>query len=90
MKNNIFKIIHLVIVLVLLFISVTFAEQPKTHIVTVNADGSFTPGRIYIHDGDTVEWRFSERTDSIIPVDSTGPLHKISWWFIGIMRVMCA
>jgi hypothetical protein len=38
----------------------------------VNSDGSFSPTRLFIHDGDTVEWRFNDRTDTIIPVDSTG------------------
>ena len=47
--------------------------RPTTHTVTVNADGSFSPQRLFIHDGDTVEWQFHERTDTIIPVDSVGP-----------------
>jgi hypothetical protein len=37
-----------------------------THAVKVNADGSFSPPAIAIADGDTVEWTFSSRADSII------------------------
>jgi hypothetical protein len=39
-----------------------------THIILVHPDGTFSPQRAEIRDGDTMEWRFSERTDSIIPI----------------------
>ncbi len=48
------------------------AQQPRSHTVLVNTDGTFSPQRLFIQNGDTVVWRFSERTDCIIPVDSTG------------------
>lgn len=40
----------------------------RVHVVTVNPDGSFTPTRVEIFSGDTVEWRFAGRTDAIVPV----------------------
>jgi hypothetical protein len=40
----------------------------------VNADGSFSPAVLSIRDGDTVEWVFNSRTDTIIPVSSIEPL----------------
>jgi hypothetical protein len=46
------------------------AANPRT--IRVNADGSFTPRFLLIHDGDTVEWELSSVTDSIIPIDTTG------------------
>src|SRR5688572_25809971 len=58
----------------LMLSAAVFAQQPVTHTVIVNADGSFSPRRIQIHDGDTVEWKLQDRTDAIIPVDPTGPL----------------
>ncbi|MCI0536351.1 MAG: hypothetical protein L0Z50_14110, partial [Verrucomicrobiales bacterium] len=45
------------------------APAGKTTIVTVNADGSFSPARIEIFGGDTVEWHLASRTDTIIPVN---------------------
>lgn len=39
-----------------------------THVVTVNGDGSFSPPRLEIASGDRVEWQFSSRTDTIIPI----------------------
>ncbi|HXF04720.1 MAG TPA: hypothetical protein VNM72_04810 [Blastocatellia bacterium] len=57
--------------------SVTSVEQPRTHTVTVNADGSFSPQVISIHDGDTVEWILNDRTDTIIPVNLIEPLSAI-------------
>jgi len=39
-----------------------------THIILVHPNGTFSPQRVEIRDGDTMEWRFSERTDSIIPI----------------------
>ena len=44
----------------------------ETHTVRVNADGSFSPMRISIRDGDTVEWVFNDRTDTIIPASLSG------------------
>lgn len=70
MKEHIAQIIPLLFAFIS---SVAFAQQPMTHTVTVNPDGSFSPRRIQIHDGDTVEWRFHDRTDAINPVDSSGP-----------------
>jgi len=43
------------------------------HHVTVNPDGSFYPTWMYINSGDTVEWQFSEPSDTIIPVTWVGP-----------------
>jgi hypothetical protein len=42
-----------------------------TNLVTVNADGLFTPPRVEIFSGDTVEWHFAKRGSSIIPVSFT-------------------
>ncbi|MEZ4221365.1 MAG: hypothetical protein R3B13_10610 [Polyangiaceae bacterium] len=42
--------------------------KPRTHQVDVNPDGSFSPEHLLIRDGDTVEWRFSSATDTIIPI----------------------
>jgi Beta-galactosidase len=42
------------------------AGPPRTHTVTVNADGSFTPSRLEISEGDTVEWTFASPTDAIV------------------------
>jgi hypothetical protein len=41
----------------------------RTHTITVQPDGSFTPARVEIFSGDTVEWRFTSRADTIIPVN---------------------
>jgi hypothetical protein len=49
------------------------AKSAAVHTVFVNADGSFSPQMISIRDGDTVEWRFSHRTDTIIPISSITP-----------------
>jgi hypothetical protein len=43
-----------------------------THVVRVNADGTFSPPTLSIANGDTVEWQFASTTDSIIPVDWDG------------------
>lgn len=43
------------------------------HVVTVNPDGTFTPTWTYVDDGDTVVWLFTERTDTIVPVDPAVP-----------------
>ena len=48
----------------------TGAAAPRT--VRVNADGSFTPKFLLIHDGDIVEWELNSVTDSIIPIDTMG------------------
>ena len=45
--------------------------HPQTHIVKVNADGSFSPQTTYIKTGDTVRWEQLTRTDSIIPANGT-------------------
>ena len=44
--------------------SAAFAQQPMTHLVTVNPDGSFSPRRIQIHDGDTVALSVRTPTNS--------------------------
>lgn len=41
--------------------------QPQTHVVRVNADGTFTPQTLSIKSGDTVRWEGLTRADSIIP-----------------------
>ena len=46
------------------------AGKPVAHRVIVNADGSFSPSRTLIRDGDIVEWVFAHRTDTIIPVNN--------------------
>ena len=51
----------------------TKAVGPTVHQVTVNPDGSFYPSWTYINSGDTVEWHFSDRSDTIIPVIWNGP-----------------
>ncbi len=43
-----------------------------THLVKVNADGSFSPAVIVISSGDTVEWTLNGPGDSIIPVTWDG------------------
>ena len=48
------------------------SSPAATRTVQVNADGSFTPKFLLIHDGDTVEWELSSVTDSIIPIDTMG------------------
>lgn len=50
-------------------LEITFPPVNRIHVVTVNADGSFSPARVEIFDGDTVEWRFSNRSGTIIPVN---------------------
>ena len=52
--------------------SVATAATSKTHTVTVNADGSFAPPILLIHDGDTVVWHLHHAADAIIPVDTAG------------------
>jgi hypothetical protein len=67
-----------IIPFVFVFISsAIFAQHPMTHRVMVNPDGSFSPSRVQIRDGDTVEWRFHDRTDAIIPVDSSGQFSSL-------------
>ena len=67
-------------VYLLVFTIPALARQPQNHFVTVNADGSFSPQRLFIHDGDTVTWTFSKRTDTIIPVDSTAAPDWMQTW----------
>ena len=43
-----------------------------TYTVRVNPDGSFSPSRVQIASGDTVEWTLSGAGDSIIPVNWDG------------------
>jgi hypothetical protein len=69
MKKNLFESIQFGSTLFLLCCAVAFAQQPKTHTVIVKPDGSFEPKWTYIHDGDTVKWQFSARSDAIIPVN---------------------
>jgi len=69
MKKKLRQAIQLGSLLSLLCCAVALAQQPKTHTVIVKADGSFEPKWTYIHDGDTVKWQFSARSDAIIPVN---------------------
>jgi len=69
MKKHTFQVIRFLFMLFLLLSSVAFAQLPKTHTVMMKPDGSFEPQWTYIHDGDTVKWQFSARTDAIIPVN---------------------
>ena len=55
-----------------LLLAPAFSQQPQRHTIIVNADGSFSPMELFIHDGDTVVWQLHDRTDAIIPVDTTG------------------
>jgi hypothetical protein len=48
------------------------SSPAATRTVQVNADGTFTPKYVFIHDGETVEWRLSNPTHSIIPIDPEG------------------
>ena len=57
-----------VLVTALFCVSLTAA----THVVKVNADGSFSPAVVNIASGDTVQWTFSSTTDSIIPISWNG------------------
>src|SRR5687768_16646410 len=56
--------------LIVVAVFVSISASAATHVVRVNADGSFSPAVVTIASGDTVEWTFSSPTDSIIP--STG------------------
>ncbi|MGH7599676.1 MAG: FlgD immunoglobulin-like domain containing protein [bacterium] len=69
MKKNLLQVTQRGSSLFLLCCAVAFAQQPKTHTVMVKADGSFGPKWTYIHDGDTVKWQFSARSDAIIPAN---------------------
>ena len=64
----------------LIFTIPALAQQPQNHTVSVNADGSFSPQRLFIQNGDTVTWIFSKRTDTIIPVDSTAASDWMQQW----------
>lgn len=48
------------------------ARQPLTWVITVRSDGTFMPGGVNIHTGDTVEWHLYDDADSLIPVNWTG------------------
>jgi len=62
MKKHTAQVSHFLFVLFIPLFSVAFAQQLRTHTVTVKPDGSFKPKGTYVHDGDTVKWQFSERT----------------------------
>lgn len=49
--------------------AVCLFAQPRTSVIKVNPDGSFTPQVTYIRSGDTVRWEQLTRADSVIPVD---------------------
>src|SRR3954451_3464861 len=40
-----------------------------THVVNVNADGTFSPQTVTITSGDSVQWKLSGPSDSIIPIN---------------------
>ena len=42
------------------------------HVITVNADGTFSPTWTYAQDGDVIQWNLSSPTDSIVPVTWSG------------------
>jgi len=42
--------------------------EDGVHRVTVGPDGAFSPAKLTIADGDTVQWVFHDRNDTIIPV----------------------
>lgn len=54
--------------LLLSLCSVSLFGQPRTAVITVNPDGTFSPQVTYIRSGDTVRWERLSATDSIIPV----------------------
>lgn len=59
--------------IVLVFVScLLVTAQPKTVMVRVNADGTFTPQVAYVKTGDTVQWEGLTRTDSIVSVNGAG------------------
>ena len=51
--------------------SCAFAHA-ATHVVKVNADGSFSPAVVNIASGDTVQWTLNGPGDSIIPISWNG------------------
>jgi hypothetical protein len=44
-------------------------KDASPHVVSVYADGTFSPAELYIKDGDTVLWSFYNRGESVLPVD---------------------
>jgi hypothetical protein len=62
----------LIALLLIMGTSVSTLAIPRTHTVTVKADGSFAPQHLLIHQGDTVMWQLNNATDAIIPVDTAG------------------
>jgi uncharacterized protein (TIGR03437 family) len=51
--------------------TIPLLAQPRTAVITVNPDGTFTPQITNIRSGDSVRWEKLSRTDSIIPVTSS-------------------
>jgi hypothetical protein len=45
---------------------------PPIHVITANADGTFSPMWTNVNDGDIVRWNLSDRTDAIVPVTWSG------------------
>ncbi|MEZ4400299.1 MAG: hypothetical protein R3B06_09795 [Kofleriaceae bacterium] len=50
----------------------TLPPLPPIHVITENADGTFSPMWTYAHDGDFVLWALSSRTDAVVPVTWSG------------------
>ncbi len=46
------------------------SPAPKTYNVTVNTDGSFSPSKLTINDGDTINWTLPSALDSVLASDS--------------------
>ncbi|MFO0761324.1 MAG: right-handed parallel beta-helix repeat-containing protein [Byssovorax sp.] len=67
------------------------ARAPTTHMVTVNADGTFSPKWTWIKNGDTVEWVFpavpaaAAYTDPIVPNDA---IAEVAW--VGDVPGLCS
>jgi hypothetical protein len=52
--------------------SIVLLVAATTHIVNVNADGSFSPPVVQIASGDSVQWNLRGPSDSIIPINWNG------------------
>lgn len=55
-------------------LSIAHSQKAKLHTIRINPDGSFSPKWTYIHDGDSVLWKFQSQTDVIVPVNPTDSL----------------
>ena len=56
------------VIALLVLVALSALAQPRTAVIKVNPDGSFSPKVTNIRSGDTVRWEGLTRTDSIISV----------------------